>query len=116
MEKTEINMNGYFDFLDNDDIRIKGTRVGIETVLEDYFNAFSPEEIAKRYPTLTLEQVYATITFYFHNLQEIDQYVERCRKHAEESCRQQDRNPTPGVKRLCDLKRRKQQNFKGVGV
>ena len=60
-------MENYFEFLSPDDIRIKGTRVGIETVLDDYLGGASPEEIAARYRTLTLEQVYATITYYLHD-------------------------------------------------
>ncbi|MBM4467809.1 MAG: DUF433 domain-containing protein, partial [Chloroflexi bacterium] len=62
-----MELENYFDFLNADDIRIKGTRVGIETVLDDYLNGASPEEIAARYRTLTLEQVYATITYYLRN-------------------------------------------------
>ncbi|MDI6793025.1 MAG: DUF433 domain-containing protein [bacterium] len=102
-----INMEGYFDFLDKDDIRIQGTRVGIETVLEDYLNASSPEEIAIRYPTLTIEQVYATITYYFHNQREIDQYLERWRKYATESWQKQVQNPSPAVRRLRELKQQR---------
>jgi len=34
----------YFNFLAEDDIRIKGTRIGIETVLNDYiYNEKTPE-------------------------------------------------------------------------
>ncbi len=107
MKKTDIDLRGYFEFLDNDDIRVKGTRVGIEIILEDYLNAFSPEEIAIRYPTLNLEQVYATITYYFHNKARIDAYLKRWRKYSEESRLAQIRNPTPAVRRLQDLKRRR---------
>lgn len=32
-------LENHFDFLSPDDIRIKGTRVGIETVLDDYLTA-----------------------------------------------------------------------------
>ena len=110
MNAIKIDMNDYFDFLDNDDIRIKGTRVGIETVLEDYLNASSPEEIAIRYPTLTLEQVYATITYYLHNQREIDQYLELWRKFSEESWRKQVQHPSPAVKRLCAIKRQQHEN------
>ena len=42
-------IENYFDFLSPDDIRIKGTRIGIETVLDDYLGGSSPEEIAARY-------------------------------------------------------------------
>ncbi len=105
---TQIDMNEYFDFLNADDIRIKGTRVGIETVLDDYLNAMSPEEISVRYPTLTLEQVYATITFYLHNQREIEQYLERWRRYAEQAWQQQQQHPTPAIQRLQALKRQRQ--------
>ncbi|CAN2039593.1 DUF433 domain-containing protein [Candidatus Magnetomoraceae bacterium gMMP-15] len=102
-----ITMNEYFDFLDTDDIRIKGTRVGIETVLDDYMNAMSPEEIAIRYPTLTLEQVYATITFYLHNQQEIDQYLKRWHNYTESAWHDQQQHPTPAIKRLMRIKQQR---------
>ncbi len=108
MNLSHIDLNDYFDFIDKEDIRIKGTRVGIETVLDDYMNAFSPEEIAIRYPSLTLEQVYATITYYLHNKIEIDDYLEQWRKYSEESWKEQLHNPTPAVRRMRELKMRKQ--------
>ena len=65
-----MGLESYFDFLAQDDVRLKGTRVGIKTVLEDYLNGASPEEIGTRYRSVTLEQVYATITYYLHNQRE----------------------------------------------
>lgn len=62
-----MQLEGYFDFLGPDDIRIKGTRMGIEFVLRDYREGASPEEIVLRYPTLSLEQVHTTITYYLHH-------------------------------------------------
>nr|VFJ90839.1 MAG: Protein of unknown function (DUF433) [Candidatus Kentron sp. H]VFJ91866.1 MAG: Protein of unknown function (DUF433) [Candidatus Kentron sp. H]VFJ98529.1 MAG: Protein of unknown function (DUF433) [Candidatus Kentron sp. H] len=100
-------MNEYFDFLNADDIRIKGTRVGIETVLDEYLNAMSPEEIAVRYPALTLEQVYATITFYLHNRPEVDRYLERWRRYAEQAWQQQQRDPSPAIRRPRALKQQR---------
>jgi uncharacterized protein (DUF433 family) len=46
------------------DMLIRGTRVDIATVLDAYRDGLSPEEIVYNYPTLTLEQVYATLTYY----------------------------------------------------
>lgn len=103
-----MEWNTYFDFLSEDDIRIKGTRVGIETVLDDYLNGSSPEEIAVRYRTLTLEQVYATITYYLQNQAVIDQYLERWRSYAEAAWLAQRRNPSPALKRLLVLKAQQQ--------
>ncbi len=58
-----MQLEDYFDFLAPNDIRVKGTRVGIETILWDYLDlGLFPEQIAARYRTLSLEQVYATPT------------------------------------------------------
>ena len=111
MNDTEMNIQDYFDFLDENDIRIKGTRIGIETVLEDYLNASSPEEIAIRYPILTLEQVYATITYYFHNQPEVDRYLERWRKYSDESWREQLQNPSPAIKHLLKVKQQRHESI-----
>lgn len=71
-----MRLEDYFDFLSPDDIRIKGTRVGIETVLYDFIHrARTPEQIAASYPALTLEQIYATILYYLHNRTAVETYL-----------------------------------------
>jgi uncharacterized protein (DUF433 family) len=107
MEKL-MNLEDYFNFLSPEDIRVKGTRVGIETILEDYLEGASPEEIKARYRTLTLEQVYATITYYLHNQAEVDRYLKAWREHAEAGWRAQMENPSPAVRRLLELKAQRQ--------
>lgn len=114
MNTKVINLNDYFDFWDTDDIRIKGTRVGIETIIEDYLNAASPEEIAVRYPTVTLEQIFATLTFYLRNKHEVDQYLERLRIFTKQAWQNQQRHPSPAIKRLREIKRQKQGQMKEV--
>ena len=96
-----MHIEEYFNFLAEDDIRIKGTRIGIETVLDEYIhNNQTPEAIADRYHTVSLEQVYATILYYLQNQEKIgaylEDYLEYCRKTREE----QEKNPPPGVIRL----------------
>jgi uncharacterized protein (DUF433 family) len=102
-------IENYFDFLGPDDIRIKGTRIGIETVLDDYLGGSSPEEIAARYRTLTLEQVYATITYYLHKQKEIDEYLERWRAYTETAWQEQQRNPPEFVQELRERIQRKRE-------
>ncbi|MGD2180947.1 DUF433 domain-containing protein [Lusitaniella coriacea] len=71
-----MQLEDYFDIQRPDDIRLKGTRVGIETVLYDFLQkSCSPEEIAQAYPRITLEQVYATILYYLQSREEIDKYM-----------------------------------------
>lgn len=103
-----MQLEDYFNFLAPDDIRLKGTRVGIETILFDYlFHAKTPEEIAKTYTSLTLEQVYATILYYLHNQQSVDEYIKDWLEWGDKMREEQRRNPNPVVEKLRKLKAEK---------
>ncbi|MEM9809309.1 MAG: DUF433 domain-containing protein [Cyanobacteria bacterium P01_D01_bin.56] len=96
-----MQIENYFNFLSDDDIRIAGTRIGIETVLFDYlFRSRTPEEIANIYPSLNLEQVYATILYYLHHKEVLDAYMTDWLKWAERMRQDQQRNPHPAAEKL----------------
>jgi len=79
-----MQLEDYFEFLAPDDIRVKGTRVGIETILTDYLDlGLFAEQIAALYRTLTPEQVYATLTYYWRNPPQVDAYLSRVDREAE---------------------------------
>lgn len=100
-----VQLEDYFSFLAPDDIRLKGTRIGIETVLFDYlFRAQTPEEIANLYPSLTLEQVYATILYYLHHKEAIDAYMTDWLDWAEQMREAQRLNPPPVAGKLQKLR------------
>jgi uncharacterized protein (DUF433 family) len=104
-----MQLEEYFEFLAKDDIRLKGTRVGIETILYDYIHRLrSPEEIAATYPSLTLEQVYATILYYLHNKDEVSKYIADWMEWGREMRRQQANNPSPARQRLLKIKAERQ--------
>ncbi len=92
-----------FDFIGPETIRIKGTRVGIEIVIEKFLSGASPEEIRQHHPHLTLKQIYATITYYLFNQEEIDAYIKAGRKRIEAAYEEQRKNPPSGVKRLMKI-------------
>ncbi len=99
-----MKLEDYFDFLAPNDIRVKGTRVGIETILSDYLHlGLFPEQIAVRYRTLSLEQVYATITYYWHKQEQVDAYLQAWREYGERMRQEQERNPSPAVRRLREI-------------
>jgi uncharacterized protein (DUF433 family) len=99
-----MQLEDYFDFLASNDIRIKGSRIGIETILLDYIDlGLSAEEIALRYRTLTLEQVYATLAYYWHYRNQTDTYLQAAREHEERMIAEQERNPPPAVRRLQEM-------------
>lgn len=100
-----MQLEDYFDFLAPNDIRLKGTRVGIETILYDFIHrSRSPETIAQTYPSLTLEQVYATITYYLHEKEEITRYLREWIEQGDQMWAEQNRNPTPAMLRLRQFK------------
>jgi uncharacterized protein (DUF433 family) len=105
-----MKLEHYFDFLAPDDIRIKGTRIGIESVLYEYiYREQPPEAIVTRMPSLTLEQIYATILYYLHNRKKIDSYIKDWLEYGQHMRAEQDRNPPPIVIRLRASKGRHQK-------
>ena len=88
-----MELENYFDFVQENVIRIKGNRIDIEIVLEDYLEGASPEEILLRYPTLNLEKIHATILYYLAKTEEVEAYIERARQLDEEAEQEQLRNP-----------------------
>lgn len=105
-------LEDYFDFLADNDIRVKSTRVGIETILYDYlFKARTPEEIANTYTSLNLEQVYATILYYLHNKETVSAYITDWLEWGEKMRESQKLNPHPAIERLRKLKAEKLANL-----
>lgn len=103
-----MQLEDYFSFLAPDDIRVKGTRVGIETILTDYLElGLFAEQIAARYPTLSVEQVYATLTYYWRNRSQVDAYLKTIGQKLEQQRREQDLHPSPALQRLRELARQR---------
>jgi uncharacterized protein (DUF433 family) len=109
-EADVMELESYFDFLAPDDIRVKGTRIGIETILYEYIHrSQSAEVIAARYPSLTLEQVYATITYYLRYRPAVHAYLEDWLEHGRQVREAQERNLPPVVVRVRALAAQRQR-------
>ena len=101
----------YFNCLSPNDIRLKNTRIGIETILYEYlYNRQSPEGIYQLYPQISLEQIYATILYYLREPEFVTQYMADWFKYCQESEREQDENPPEYVIKLRQLKAKKYGN------
>ncbi len=72
-----MQLEDYFEFLSEDDIRIQGHRLGIDAVLEPFLEGFAPEAIAQDCPELGLAKIYAAIIYYFHRQAAMDIYLRR---------------------------------------
>ena len=97
-----MQLEDYFEFEAPDRIRVKGSRLLIDFIIEDYLKGLLPEQIVSNYRrSVTLEQVFATLTYYLHNKAGIDALLERNRAAAdaryEEYLKQE---PSEVIKRL----------------
>lgn len=100
-----MQLEDYFDFLAPDDIRIKGHRIGIESVLYEYlYNEKTPQEILARFPTLNLEKIYATLLYYHHYQDKMDQYLANWLEFGQRMREEQRRNPSPTTLRLRKIR------------
>ncbi|GCL38895.1 hypothetical protein SR1949_40140 [Sphaerospermopsis reniformis] len=99
----------YFNFLSPGDIRLKNSRIGIETILYEYIDCGrSPEEIAQIYQSISLEQVYATILYYLQNKEIVSNYMKTWIEHGHKMREQQRLNPPPVSEKLRQLRKERQ--------
>jgi uncharacterized protein (DUF433 family) len=91
-------------------IRVKGSRIAIEHILEPYLQGDSPERIFQGYRhSLSLEQVYATITYFLHNRPTVEAYLKRGNEIADMYYQEYlAKEPPEVIKRLRALKAQKQ--------
>ena len=63
-------------------VRVANTRVTLDTVVAAFHDGATAEEIAQQYPSLTLADVYAVISYYLQRGAEVDAYLQQRREQA----------------------------------
>jgi uncharacterized protein (DUF433 family) len=88
-------------------IRVKGTRVQLEIIIDDFLRGATPQYIAESYTTVSLAEVYLIIGYYLSHKDELDKYLawrdseaERIRKEIE------SRWPSEGLRERLLARRR----------
>jgi hypothetical protein len=71
-----------------------------------------PEEINAIYPDLSLEKIYATITYYLQNRQKIDAYLLRLQNWRETRYQESLKNPSPQREKMRKIKQQRQDSVK----
>jgi uncharacterized protein (DUF433 family) len=90
-----MQLEDYFTFLAPNDIRLRGHRIGIETILYEYLHrGRTAEQIAEEFDTLTLEEIYATILYYHRHKSEVSAYLTAWLEHGEQARRAQTADPS----------------------
>ncbi len=63
-------------------IRVGDTRVTLDTMVAAFSGGATAEEIAQRYPSLELADVYQVIGYYLHRTSEVEAHLEKRRAQA----------------------------------
>ena len=90
-----MDVQDYFEFIDETSIRIKGHRIYIDEVLEERLLGKEPEEILCCFPRLPLEKIYATLLYYEANKAEVEAYLARVREEKRKSEKEWQRTQGP---------------------
>ena len=76
-------------------IRVKGSRVTLDTIVAAFAEGATAEEIAQQYPTLDLAAVYGVISYYLQNADEVDAYLSERQANAAAIRRDNERRFDP---------------------
>jgi uncharacterized protein (DUF433 family) len=108
MMEATMQLEDYFNFNTEpvEHIRLKGTRIDIDFVIELYKMHMSPEQIAVHFGCpLEPVQVYASITYYLQNKEAMDSYLARREKIGEVNYQTfLARQPSEALKRIRAIK------------
>jgi uncharacterized protein (DUF433 family) len=63
-------------------IRISDTRITLELVVQSYYEGLTAEEIAARFDTLDVGDVYSVLGYYLHHTDEVHEYLREREQYA----------------------------------
>jgi uncharacterized protein (DUF433 family) len=66
-------------------VRVAGTRVTLDTVIEHFRTGASAEAIAERFPVLSAADVHAVLAYYLRHRDEVDRYLAEQARQADET-------------------------------
>ncbi len=84
----------------DDVIRVKGSRVTLDTIVAAFADGATAEEIAQQYPTLNLAVVYGVISYYLQHVGDVEAYLRKRQESASDIRRENERRFDPqGVRK-----------------
>lgn len=86
--------------LDNGVLRVTGSRIPLERIIECYKAGETPEGIVESYDTLRLSDVYALISYYLDHTEAVEEYIREQDQEAEAIRRmiEASQPPRPGLR------------------
>ncbi len=90
-------------------VRVGRTRVTLDTVVGAFLDGATAEEIAHRYPSVALADVYLVIAYYLRHRPEVEEYLRTRRRQSAEVQLQNEKQSDPHGIRNRLLARRPQK-------
>ncbi len=78
---------------DDGSIRIANSRVSLDSVVHHYKLGASAEQIAQKFPTLDLAEVYAAISYFLNNEEAVEEYLQQQEAEGDEVQRRIESEP-----------------------
>jgi uncharacterized protein (DUF433 family) len=97
-------------------VRVGNTRVSLDSVILDYKNGATAEQIVFDYPTLDLADVHAAIAYYLRHREDVDRYLADQQNQGAEVRKQVEPIVAPGDIRERLLARRTAQGNDDAAV
>jgi len=96
---------------EDNNIRVSGTRVTLDTIIGFYRQGETPEDLHEGFPTVPLADIYAVIGYYLAHQDEVDAYLKQRDEEAERIRQEwETRNPPPTKAELLARLEAKQHN------
>jgi uncharacterized protein (DUF433 family) len=76
-------------------VRVGGTRVTLDTIVAAFEDGATAEEIVYQYPSLNLADVYAVIGYYLQRRSDVEEYLHRRQRQADEVRQQNEARSDP---------------------
>jgi len=89
-------------------IRVRGTRVTLDTIVAAFMDGANAEEIVQQYPSVSLADAYQVIGYYLRHAEELQGYLTDRERRAEDVQRENEaRRPPQGFRERLIRRRQK---------
>lgn len=93
-------------------LKVSGTRVTLDSIVETFQQGSTPDEIAESYPTVPIEDIYTVIGYYLRHWRAVKTYLREQDDDAEQIRLQiEEISPSAGLKERLRERRRSTQEI-----
>src|SRR5215470_13801110 len=105
MASLETTIEAPFTITDQGTIRIRNSRVSLDSVVYNYKLGATAEQIAYSFPSLDLADIHLAIAYYLTHREEVEAYMLQQEAEADELLRRIEPDPRQ-QKRMAELRQR----------